>query len=256
MEFEKALTGEDYKRGFSKKKSKKIIGKGVSLLAVATLSFLVGKGLVESIPKIFENNQNIENIVENEQNYVNLNLDGKDYTFDYSNKQGKIDSIVVEWNGTKTTRHNGKNTKYDTGNLYFLNFDNKICYRKVPVVGGIYNEDKPSSPHNDKMVVGGYVANPFYAEKNIQGGDPKNPFGVGITKLYNIDDKYSIEEMLDFIDTDKLNFPEKHDPRQLHGNALINSNLGYTLGCVRIANEDMDFLKDYKNLIMPIYFKN
>ncbi|MAG50673.1 hypothetical protein CL621_03510 [archaeon] len=252
MEIEKELTGKDYKKDSSRKKSKKIIRKGVGLLAAATLSLLVGKNLAGLIHK----NQDIENIVENEQNYVNINLDGKNYTFDYSDKKGKIDSIVVEWNGTKEAKHEGKDIKYDIGNLYFLNFDNKTCYRKVPVVGGIYSEDEPSSPHNDKMIAGGYVANPSYALKNIQGGDPKNPFGVGLTKLYDISDKYSVEEMLGFIDTGGLNFPEKHDERQLHGNALINSNLGYTLGCVRIANEDMDFLGDYKNSIVPMYFNN
>jgi len=255
MKIEKTLTGEDYKKSSSRKKSKKIIRKGVGLLAAITLSLLAGKNLAGVIHKNLKN-QNIENIVEDEQNFVNLNLDGKNYTFNYSDKQGQIDSMVVEWTGTKRARYEWKNTKYDFGNLYFLNFDNKDCYRKVPVVGGIYEDGEPTSPHNDKMIAGGYVPYPFFARKNLKGGDPKNPLGVGLTKLYNIDNKYSIEEMLGFIDTDKLNFPEIHDERQLHGNALVNSNLGFTEGCIRIANEDMDFLKDYKNLIMPIYFNN
>ncbi|MAG08095.1 hypothetical protein CMO89_01370 [Candidatus Woesearchaeota archaeon] len=237
---------------------KKHIGKAAILLPAIALTILAGRGIVKAASiNAHKPLTGIERTLERKNNYINLNLDGTNYIFLKSENYGPIDTVVVEWTGTKNTKYEKRSTKFDTGNLYFLNLDRKACYNKVPVVGGIYDEQgNPTSPHNTKMIGGGFVENPYYALKDIPGGAPNNPFGDALVKLYNISDEYTVEDILGFIVQGTLNFPERHDSRQLHGKAPELSNLGYTVGCIRIDNTHITALGEHKEPIMVMYFKN
>ena len=240
------------------KQYKKYIGRGAVLLAGAVLSIFAGRGIAKAVSiNAHKPPTGIERILERKNNYINLNLDGTDYTFLKSENYGPIDTIVVEWTGTKNTKYEKRSTKFDIGNLYFLNFDQKLSYQTIPVVGGIYTEEgNPTSPHNTTMVGGGFIEKPYYALKDIAGGAPNNPFGDALVKLYNINDEYTVEDILGFITREKLEFPEKHDARQLHGKASELSNLGYTLGCIRIDNYHITSLGNHKEPLVVMYFKN
>lgn len=197
---------------------------------------------------------------------VTFNLEGKLYSFKDLSRDSrfsdsvpydhKIDMVVVEWAGTRNATYEGTKTKYDFGTLYMMNAETMTCYKKVPVVGGVYYSGNPSSPHNLKMIAGGAVDDPYYAKKDIKGGDPRNPFGDGLVKLYDVDQRYSVDQLVRAVDKDTLKFPAFHDQKQIHGKASVVSGLGYTLGCIRIDNPDVRYLIDNKDGAFLVYFKN